>query len=128
MLAPMRHEVLVVDDDPEFRTLVRTLLAGSGFCVNEAANGKAALMLIERRPFDVLIMDIVMSDGEGLETIHAVRKRDFKCPILAISGVDSRSVYLKTARLLGADLTLEKPIGREELYASLNRLVCAPVS
>ena len=114
---------MIVDDDPEFRTLVRTFLANSDFSVSEAVNGDVALRLMQDRRFDALIMDMVMPEGEGLETIRAVRKRYPECRILATSG---KNVYLQAARLLGADVILEKPISREELYDSLNHLAWAP--
>ena len=123
--APL-HQVLVVDDDPEFRTLVRTFLAGSDFSLSEAVDGVAALHLMKHRRFDALIVDIVMPEGEGLETIREVHRLYPDCRILVTSGASFRDVYFQSARLLGAQWILEKPVSREQLYAGLNRLACRP--
>ena len=120
---PMSHHVLVVDDDPEFRTLVRAFLAEMDFSVNEAADGRAALQLMSQHRFDAVLLDVVMPECEGLETIQAIRKGGCDCPILAISGTSSRSVYLTMAHHLGAAATLEKPVSREQLRAALNEIL-----
>jgi DNA-binding NtrC family response regulator len=126
MATPPLHQVLVVDDDPEFRTLVRLLLADSEFSVCEAADGASALVLLRQRRFSALIVDIVMPDGDGLETIAEVHKLYPECPILATSGASYRNFYLQSAHLMGARMVLEKPIDRDRLYAVLSRLTgCA---
>jgi DNA-binding NtrC family response regulator len=122
MASPPLHQVLVVDDDPDFRTLVRLLLTDSEFSVSEAADGASALLLMRQRRFGALIVDIVMPDRDGLETIVAVHKLYPECPILATSGAGFRNFYLQSARLLGAWIVLEKPIDRDRLYAVLSRL------
>jgi CheY-like chemotaxis protein len=117
---PARH-LLVVDDDPEFRALVRTLLAGSEYSVSEAADGDAALRLLERQPFDVIVIDMVMPEREGLETVEAVRQRYPECRIVATSGAGQGSVYLQVACRLGAAAILAKPIDRERLHFALGQ-------
>ncbi len=123
MTASPPYQVLVVDDDPEFRTLVRLLLADSEFAVCEAADGARALLLMRQRPFDALIVDIIMPDGDGLETIVEVHKLYPECRIVATSGASFRNFYLQSARLLGARIVLEKPIARDQLYAVLSRML-----
>ena len=115
--------ILVVDDDPEFRALVRPFLADMDYSVKEAADGRLALQLLSQNRFDAVILDVVMPECEGLESIQAIRKRGFGCPILATSGASSRSEYLRMARHLGAAAVLEKPVSREGLRATLQELL-----
>jgi CheY-like chemotaxis protein len=115
----LTRQLLVVDDDPEFRALVRTMLGRSEFSVSEAADGDVALRLLACHRFDTLIIDMVMPEREGLETIRLVRELYPECRVIATSGVGNRSVYLQAARKFGASATLEKPIDRERLNNAL---------
>lgn len=104
--------VLIVDDDDQVRTVFRKALESGGYQVTEAPNGRIGARLYRESPFDLVIMDLIMPEQEGLETITALR-RDFpEVKIIAISGGGRGTAtdYLSVARMLGAKLSLEKPI------------------
>jgi len=104
--------VLIVDDDEQVRTVFRKALESGGYQVTEAPNGRIGARLYRERPSDLVIMDLIMPEQEGLETITALR-RDFPdVKIIAISGGGRGTAadYLSVARKLGAMLALEKPI------------------
>jgi CheY-like chemotaxis protein len=104
--------ILIADDDPTLRAIGAELLSGEGYRVLEAADGDEALQLIEAEPVDLLILDMLMPNKDGLETIMELRRRDSAVRILAISGGGSMGVdtLLKPARIFGADRTLSKPL------------------
>jgi two-component system, OmpR family, response regulator len=82
---PLR--ILVVDDEPEVRDLLRWVLSREGFSVAEAANGLSALQLIEMGSFDLLITDIDLPPPlDGLETVRRARVLSRKLKSLFISG------------------------------------------
>jgi CheY-like chemotaxis protein len=104
--------ILIADDDPTLRAIGAELLSGEGYRVLEAADGDEALQVIEAEPIDLLILDMLMPNKDGLETIMELRRRDSAVRILAISGGGSMDVdtLLKPALIFGADRTLSKPL------------------
>ena len=62
-------KILLVEDDTQLRSMVRTVLEDAGHEVEVAGNGKEAIRSYQRRPTDLLITDIIMPEEEGLETI-----------------------------------------------------------
>jgi len=107
-----RATILIADDDPTLRAIGAELLSGEGYRVLEAADGDEALQLIASENIDLLILDMLMPNKDGLETIMELRRRDSAVRILAISGGGSMGVdtLLKPARIFGADRTLSKPL------------------
>jgi len=115
--------VLVVDDDDAMRDLLKQVFTGAGYEVLEAGNGnKAGLVYALHRP-DLVITDLIMPDGEGLELIMALRGQYKGVKIIAMSEGrrGGRSNYLLTAKRLGADYTIEKPFSIDE-FLSIVRL------
>src|SRR5437868_3583695 len=92
--------VLVIDDDPQYRRMVRAMLESSGHDVRSANDGNDGIeSFTERRP-DLVITDMIMPELDGIETIRVLRDLDPSVPIIAISG-GSGSV-LMIARSAGA--------------------------
>lgn len=84
----------------------------------EAANGKQALAAVRAGGVDLAIMDLVMPEQEGIETIVALRKEAPSVGILSISGAVGRP-YLEMPRVLGAQVALSKPVSAELLLAKV---------
>jgi two-component system KDP operon response regulator KdpE len=107
--------VLVVDDEAPMRKYITTNLKIRGYDVLTAADGTEALKLIDERPIDLLILDIMMPGPDGLDVLARVR-RDMDVPVLMLSarGRESDKVEALDA---GADDYLTKPFGVEELLA-----------
>ncbi len=118
--SPVR--ILVVDDEDDVRLTLRSMLESAGYQVLEAPNGKVAMTICRSQPVDLMITDIFMPEQEGMETIQAVRREFPNLPIIALSG-KAPGVYLKTARLLGAQATLEKPIRLQTLLETVRTLL-----
>ncbi len=121
--------ILIVDDDAAIRDVVRFALARAGFDTVEAATGRAALLrFAEARP-DLVVLDIMMPELDGIEVCRAIR-RDSATPILFLSSRDEevdRIVGLE----LGADDYLVKPFSPRELVARIKavlRRVAAPAA
>ncbi|HUC72504.1 MAG TPA: response regulator, partial [Stellaceae bacterium] len=109
--------VLVVDDEPPIRRLLRTTLTADDYRVAEADNAAAALQLMAAEKPDLVILDLGLPDRGGLDLIAEIRKSS-RVPIVVLSARhDERS---KVAALdLGADDYVAKPFGMAELLARM---------
>jgi DNA-binding response OmpR family regulator len=120
----MSH-ILVVDDEPQIRAMLSTLLQQNGYQVSEAEEGEAALQITRSIKIDLIILDLLMPGKEGLETLMAFRKEKDPPKIIAVSG-GSRTIgtdFLPTALKLGASRTFRKPFHCDELLDAIRELV-----
>src|SRR5215470_15396462 len=79
--------ILVIDDDEDYRLLVRTLLVRAGYRVLEASDGLAGLRFVAQTRVDLVITDMIMPEHEGVETILIVRHMHPQLKVVAMSGV-----------------------------------------
>lgn len=121
MRAQMSKTVCVVDDDELVRAHVAQVLKGEGFTVVEAEDAASALALIRQHAPTAALVDVIMPDCDGLELIAQIRRTWPKMRIIAISGGGrlGPTVFLETARTVGADACLSKPISTEALLDRL---------
>ncbi len=118
---PPDGSVLVVDDDPVLGSLISRGLRGVGYAVTSAEDGNKAIAALETSAFDAVVIDIIMPDREGVETIIEIRARWPKVKIIAMSGggrIDP-DMFLNLAETLGADSVLKKPFKLPELLSLL---------
>ena len=114
--------VLVIEDDPAFREMACCMLARLGHATRQMTGGRA---IVDGEPLDgvdVVLTDIFMPDGEGMETIRALRRSHPGVRIVAMSGAaDGRDgkCWLSMAEALGADATLPKPFSSRMLANAL---------
>jgi len=112
--------VLVVDDEDQVRQLIKETLEQAGHQVRQARDGKEALQLYRQQHVDLVIMDILMPDQDGLESIVTLRREFPKVKVIAITGgTDMIGILnsLDVAKMLGASRTLQKPF---EMHALLD--------
>src|SRR3954471_9557483 len=116
-------DIIVIDDESRYRRLIAQVLTGAGHEVRPAADGAEGLaMCLERTP-DLVITDIVMPRMEGIETILQILRQRPGVAVLAISGAEPASVYLRAATALSAAGSLPKPFTVEQLLAAVNGLL-----
>jgi two-component system KDP operon response regulator KdpE len=110
-------KILVVDDEPPIRKLLRMGLTSQGYQVLDAPNGKTALELLAKEP-DLVILDLGLPDVDGLELLRRIRHRNESLPIVVLSSRGDEAG--KVAALdLGADDYVTKPFGMDELFARM---------
>lgn len=110
--------VLVVDDEDQIRQLIRETLTQAGYQVTEARDGKDALQQYRQSPADLVIMDILMPDQDGLESITTLKHEFPNVKVIAITGgSDMIGIlnFLDVAKMLGARRTLQKPFDMQSL-------------
>jgi len=123
-IEPADHgqRILVVDDIPEARLLVRSLLEPLGFVVSEAATAAAAEAAIATTAPDLVFMDWFLPDGNGLEIITRVRQgKTGKQPRLVMLTANAMKESRQAALLAGADDFLSKPFEEEALFRILEK-------
>ena len=98
--------ILLIDDNPQFRHEVRLGLEDAGYRVTEASSRDEGLNAFKRDPQDVVITDVVMDHGEGMETMQGIHNLSPDVPVIAIS---AHGPYLRSMDRLGAARILAKP-------------------
>ena len=122
--------VLIVDDDKSFREIWKLKLQYADFDVLEAENGKVALEILKNHKPDIILLDIMMPEMDGIETFFAIKQnpelRDTK--ILFITSMDDLNAELgkyhkKLAGEIGAVDYLRKATGLNELVDTLKKII-----
>ena len=116
--------VLVIEDNEDFRDLIRHWLEDAGFSVSTLPNGRLGLELQRLQPADIIVTDIFMPDQDGIETISALREEFPAAKIIAMSGRESLTDYdaLRVANELGAVKTFKKPFDLDDLVEAVREL------
>ncbi len=117
--------ILVVDDDPGMREMVKLLLNDEGYHVFEAANGKHAMECLKNESPDLVITDIIMEEMDGVEIIMEIRENYPDIKIIAMSGGSKISAahYLESASDLGADYAFTKPFALPDMLKAIKELI-----
>ena len=117
--APLR--VLVIDDEPPIRKLLRMGLSSQGYEILEAPNGKAGLEQLANAP-DLIILDLGLPDIQGLDLLRTIKARNETIPIVVLSSRGDEAGKVE-ALDLGADDYVTKPFGMEELLARMRAAI-----
>ncbi|MET3595409.1 MULTISPECIES: response regulator transcription factor [Mesorhizobium] len=110
--------ILVVDDEPPIRKLLRVGLGSQGYTVSEAPNAKAAIELIEAQPPDLILLDLGLPGMTGLELLGKWRNDGLDIPVVILSSRTDEAGIVQALEL-GADDYVTKPFGMNELVARI---------
>ncbi len=113
--APLK--VLIIDDEPPIRKLLRMGLSTQGYQTIEATNGKSALEMLSQEP-GLVILDLGLPDIQGHELLRLIRTRNESVPIVVLSSRGDEAGKVQ-ALDLGADDFVTKPFGMDELLARM---------
>lgn len=119
---PLR--VLLVEDHPDTLRTLRRLLEVSGYAVSAAASVAAALELVQLQQFDLLVSDIGLPDGTGIELVRTLRQRSIKIPGVALTGY-GMDHDVASSLDAGFSAHLTKPVDFEALEATMRRILQA---
>jgi two-component system KDP operon response regulator KdpE len=114
--------VLVVDDEPALRKVIRASLAASGFAVEEAGTGKDAVAAIRQRPFDIVLLDVNMPGISGVEACRQIRALAPRAGIVMVTVRDAEEDKVRALEA-GADDYVTKPFRFRELVARLGAVL-----
>jgi len=116
-MTSVRPKILVIDDEPPIRKLLRMGLTTQDYEVLEASNGKTGLEMLVQKP-DLVILDLGLPDIQGLELLRTIRSRNEGVPIVVLSSRGDEAGKVQ-ALDLGADDYVTKPFGMDELLARM---------
>ena len=114
----MSYKILVADDEPEIRDLLKLYLENEGYKVIEAADGRAALSLLRKEEPNLCVLDIMMPEMDGYRVLQELRKES-NVPVIILSAKDADSEKILGLNL-GADDYLAKPFNPLEAVARVN--------
>lgn len=117
----MHSKTLIVDDDPNIREVLSVLLSSEGYDVTEAENGTMALEKVNSMAFDIVILDIMMPDMDGIEVCRRIREKS-SVPVLFLTA-KSQDRDKVEAYTTGGDDFLEKPFSQTELLMKIKSLI-----
>src|SRR5579885_1174033 len=117
-----KGRVLVVDDEPDIRESLQTLLSLEGYRVEEAQNAAEGLHKMETSRYDLVLLDLMMPDRSGMDVLHDVRERDQDTPIFMITAYGSTEAAVKALKL-GANDYFSKPWDNEKLLVEIDRMI-----
>jgi CheY-like chemotaxis protein len=117
--------VLVVDDDAEMRLMFGLLLTGQGYQVVSCATGTEALASYRKSPFDVVVIELLLAEHDGFETLMKLRREPSPPRIMVTtrSSWTASEVFFKMAKQLGAHETLAKPFAAEQFIKAVEKLL-----
>jgi len=117
--------ILIIDDEPQIRSMLTLMLAREGYEIVEASDGVAGIKIYRQNPADLIITDLIMPNKDGIGMILDLKKEFPDVKIIAMSGggLNKPDGYLKGAKKLGAACTLTKPIDREEMLKAVREIL-----
>jgi len=122
--------ILIIDDEPQIRSMLKLMLERDGYEVAEAPDGIEGIRIYRQNPADLIITDLIMPNKDGIGVIIDLKKEFPNVKIIAMSGggLNKPEGYLKGAKKLGAACTLTKPIDRGEMLRAIKDLLKSPSS
>jgi YesN/AraC family two-component response regulator len=122
--------ILIIDDEPQIRSMLKLMLERDGYEVAEAPDGIEGIRIYRQNPADLIITDLIMPNKDGIGVIIDLKKEFPNVKIIALSGggLNKPEGYLKGAKKLGAACTLTKPIDRGEMLRAIKDVLKSPSS
>ena len=128
-IMPEDVNILVVDDDPLLREIAVEMLRNAGYRCRTAEDGDVAVRRLHQAPADLVVLDVIMPNREGIETLREIRRLWPATRVIMISSgarVMPADSLLKTAMALGADAAVIKPLREAEFIPLVARLLAEP--
>ncbi len=119
------RKILVVDDDEEILSILRDMIQLKGHRVHVASEGSAALELIQKEDFDLVLTDLGMPVISGWEIARCVKEKDRRTPVVLVTGWGTQYEE-EDLSARGVDLVLSKPLSWDKLLEAVTRLLSAP--
>lgn len=121
--SPSALRIVIADDDPDSLDLLRMAIDSPTAEIHEATNGVELVQLLsQRKPFDLVVTDVLMPWAAGLDVLRSARESDVLTPVLVISGLPGEDLQAKVDQLGNARL-LHKPFGILELQTAISDLL-----
>ena len=118
----VKGSLLVIDDEPEIRESLETLLSMEGYEIETAADARSGAERIERKAFDLVLLDVMLPDRSGLDLLQDIRSTNPALPVVMITAYGSVETAVQAMRR-GASNYITKPWDNERLLSEIGTLV-----
>ena len=128
-LVPMskKHlDILLIEDDPTFASALHALLKRKSifsFDFAHAATFEDADLILSQRQFDVVLLDLTLPDIQGIETLHAVRRRGYSCPVIILTGQDEEDLGVQAMKAGAQDYLIKGEIDGRLLSRAITHAI-----
>lgn len=116
----MKANILVVDDEESIRFSFHRFLSAEGYHVVIAAGYLEALARMDETKFDLILADVILDDGWGIDILHETRKRNLKTRVIIMTAYPNADTVKVSIRMQAIDYLI-KPLGQEKLLHSVSR-------
>jgi CheY-like chemotaxis protein len=119
---PDSKTILVVDDEAPFRNILNSVLQNEGYQVETASDGDEAIVKIEQRKFDLILLDIHMERVDGFEVLKLVKEKYAETKVIVLTGFSELANAIK-AQQMGAEAFISKPYDLIDLLETIQRII-----
>lgn len=117
----MKQHILVVDDEPPIRDLLSAFFKKHGYEVSTVATGAEALPAVDEKGVEVVILDVLLTDTDGLEVLSRIKAKHPKLPVIMMTGIGFDEELLQDALQKGASGYVSKTLPLDQLLAEVHR-------
>lgn len=114
-------KILVVEDEKPIAKAMELKLNGSGFEAKVAFNGKEALELLKKEKFDLVILDLIMPEMDGFETLVEIKKRGIKTKVIVSSNLSQEEDFKKSKQLGAVDFFIKSDTPISEIVENIKK-------
>ena len=118
------QSILIVDDDEQVRRLLQQVIESAGYNSFQAERGRDAIEILEECEIDLLLLDLKLLAGSGIEVLRILRRRQIEVPTIIISGFVSTGITEQLMEL-GVDNIMAKPFRAERVIEEIERILAA---
>lgn len=119
-------EILLIEDDPTFASALQALLRRKSIFTFECAHAATfedADLIMSLRQFDVILLDLTLPDIQGIETLHAVRRRGYACPVIILTGQDEEDLGVQAMKAGAQDYLIKGEIDGRLLSRAITHAI-----
>lgn len=117
----MNYKVLLAEDEKDLRTIIKLYLSNNGFDVDAVSNGEEAILSVNKKIYDIIILDIMMPVCDGVEACKYIRKK-YDVPVIFLTALNQEQDIVNGYEV-GADEYVTKPVSVPVLLAKINALI-----
>ncbi|HPJ40123.1 MAG TPA: response regulator [Spirochaetota bacterium] len=114
--------ILIIDDDPDIRDLVKMVLESAGFATNTAANGSEGIDLFDAETPDLVLCDMMMEQiDSGARVVQEIREKNTRVPVFLLSSIGDATARYMNVTALGFSGVIQKPVLPEKLIDTIKK-------
>ena len=117
-----KGRILVVDDEDALRTVLSSELEGEGYQVDSAADGDEAMIIVKKKPFDLVLLDIKMPKVDGFEVLKFIKEKHPAVKVIMLTGFADLKNAIESKKL-GAEDFVSKPYDLVDLLTTIERVL-----